>query len=105
MLGVVLGGIKKDKQMIKLIREGSRKIKKMNKSPEELVFQYNCTFHNFRYFDFYRLFRDLFFFFFSSRRRHTRCYRDWNSDVCSSDLSARSSGTGTGFRTPHGSLL
>src|SRR6266542_6259493 len=27
------------------------------------------------------------FFFFSSRRRHTRCYRDWSSDVCSSDLS------------------
>src|SRR5208282_5399312 len=24
--------------------------------------------------------------FFSSRRRHTRCYRDWSSDVCSSDL-------------------
>src|SRR6266542_5647196 len=30
-----------------------------------------------------------FFFFFSSRRRHTRCYRDWSSDVCSSDLSPR----------------
>src|SRR5207245_8571952 len=28
-----------------------------------------------------------FVFFFSSRRRHTRCYRDWSSDVCSSDLS------------------
>src|SRR6266852_6620296 len=28
----------------------------------------------------------LFVFFFSSRRRHTRCYRDWSSDVCSSDL-------------------
>src|SRR5207245_8224921 len=28
-----------------------------------------------------------FYFFFSSRRRHTRCYRDWSSDVCSSDLS------------------
>src|SRR5207245_6888912 len=28
------------------------------------------------------------FFFFSSRRRHTRCYRDWSSDVCSSDLYA-----------------
>src|SRR3989442_13504752 len=27
------------------------------------------------------------FFFFSSRRRHTRCGRDWSSDVCSSDLS------------------
>src|SRR5207245_6113211 len=27
-------------------------------------------------------------FFFSSRRRHTRCYRDWSSDVCSSDLEA-----------------
>src|SRR5436305_5738478 len=29
-----------------------------------------------------------FFFFFSSRRRHTRCGRDWSSDVCSSDLPA-----------------
>src|SRR3989449_3293821 len=27
-----------------------------------------------------------FIFFFSSRRRHTRCSRDWSSDVCSSDL-------------------
>src|SRR5207248_5665858 len=26
------------------------------------------------------------FFFFSSRRRHTRSYGDWSSDVCSSDL-------------------
>src|SRR5207253_7093018 len=24
--------------------------------------------------------------FFSRRRRHTRCTRDWSSDVCSSDL-------------------
>src|SRR2546422_5380109 len=30
-----------------------------------------------------------FFFFFSSRRRHTRCSRDWSSDVCSSDLPTR----------------
>src|SRR6266436_5653826 len=29
-----------------------------------------------------------YFFFFSSRRRHTRCSRDWSSDVCSSDLEA-----------------
>src|SRR5476651_1277273 len=28
----------------------------------------------------------MFFFFFSSRRRHTRYWRDWSSDVCSSDL-------------------
>src|SRR5205809_7916876 len=28
----------------------------------------------------------LLLFFFSSRRRHTRCSRDWSSDVCSSDL-------------------
>src|SRR5581483_5223748 len=27
-------------------------------------------------------------FFFSSRRRHTRYWRDWSSDVCSSDLPA-----------------
>src|SRR3712207_9557666 len=27
-------------------------------------------------------------FFFSSRRRHTRYWRDWSSDVCSSDLKA-----------------
>src|SRR6266852_395032 len=31
----------------------------------------------------------IYFFFFSSRRRHTRCYRDWSSDVCSSDLTAK----------------
>src|SRR2546422_7844534 len=31
----------------------------------------------------------LMFFFFSSRRRHTRCSRDWSSDVCSSDLRCR----------------
>src|SRR5207245_629343 len=24
--------------------------------------------------------------FYTTRRRHTRCYRDWSSDVCSSDL-------------------
>ena len=29
------------------------------------------------------------FFFFSSRRRHTRYWRDWSSDVCSSDLSTQ----------------
>src|SRR6266516_6281141 len=28
----------------------------------------------------------MFCFFFSSRRRHTRSYGDWSSDVCSSDL-------------------
>src|SRR5205809_7203575 len=32
------------------------------------------------------------FFFFSSRRRHTRCSRDWSSDVCSSDLLGRRRG-------------
>src|SRR3989442_11214108 len=35
------------------------------------------------------------FFFFSSRRRHTRCGRDWSSDVCSSDLTT-STGPGGG---------
>src|SRR3989449_10827616 len=34
------------------------------------------------------------FFFFSSRRRHTRCSRDWSSDVCSSDLSTVESHAG-----------
>src|SRR5436305_8782447 len=37
-----------------------------------------------------------FFFFFSSRRRHTRCGRDWSSDVCSSDLIS------SGFVAPSG---
>src|SRR5258707_12266214 len=32
------------------------------------------------------LLHTFFFFFFSSRRRHTRYWRDWSSDVCSSDL-------------------
>src|SRR3989337_3543900 len=35
----------------------------------------------------------LFLLFFSSRRRHTRCYRDWSSDVCSSDLRSSSRST------------
>src|SRR5215203_6333723 len=29
---------------------------------------------------------NVFLFFFSSRRRHTSYWRDWSSDVCSSDL-------------------
>src|SRR3712207_7229596 len=32
-------------------------------------------------------------FFFSSRRRHTRYWRDWSSDVCSSDLEGKLHGT------------
>src|SRR5205809_3505261 len=46
-------------------------------------------------------------FFFSSRRRHTRCSRDWSSDVCSSDLSAGGSRGGTRPRCSrsHMSLL
>src|SRR3712207_818881 len=35
-------------------------------------------------------------FFFSSRRRHTRYWRDWSSDVCSSDLDP------FGFQSPGG---
>src|SRR3712207_9472087 len=34
------------------------------------------------------------FFFFSSRRRHTRYWRDWSSDVCSSDLPPARLGAG-----------
>src|SRR5438445_5653211 len=33
-------------------------------------------------------------FFFSSRRRHTRYWRDWSSDVCSSDLRHQSAAAG-----------
>src|SRR5258707_8426390 len=33
------------------------------------------------------------FFFFSSRRRHTRYWRDWSSDVCSSDLDSDHGGS------------
>src|SRR2546422_10906813 len=36
-------------------------------------------------------------FFFSSRRRHTRCSRDWSSDVCSSDLLGGRGGTFSGL--------
>src|SRR3712207_8299445 len=35
-------------------------------------------------------------FFFSSRRRHTRYWRDWSSDVCSSDLSGADERAGIG---------
>src|SRR2546429_5293329 len=41
-------------------------------------------------------------FFFSSRRRHTRCSRDWSSDVCSSDLLFRvKPGGGSGESYTH----
>src|SRR5436305_11960866 len=43
---------------------------------------YCCVIFFFSHFSYYYFF----FFFFSSRRRHTRCGRDWSSDVCSSDL-------------------
>src|SRR5216684_2079692 len=39
-------------------------------------------------------------FFFSSRRRHTRCSRDWSSDVCSSDLKPVPVRAPTGIRAP-----
>src|SRR3989449_6195491 len=39
-----------------------------------------------------------FCFFFSSRRRHTRCSRDWSSDVCSSDLAVIVGNEGAGIR-------
>src|SRR5258707_1751213 len=42
-------------------------------------------------------------FFFSSRRRHTRYWRDWSSDVCSSDLervTAPKQYLGVEFETP-----
>src|SRR3712207_7497748 len=45
-------------------------------------------FIHYKYISYHYLFY-LFFFFFSSRRRHTRYWRDWSSDVCSSDLAAR----------------
>src|SRR5690554_4537494 len=42
-----------------------------------------------------------FFFFFSSRRRHTRCGRDWSSDVCSSDLMLGISAAWGGINLPN----
>src|SRR3712207_7456175 len=42
------------------------------------------------------------FFFFSSRRRHTRYWRDWSSDVCSSDLSGKlNKGSDSGLSQGH----
>src|SRR3712207_4651443 len=47
----------------------------------------------------------LFFFFFSSRRRHTRYWRDWSSDVCSSDLRALERASQRKLRRLRGLLL
>src|SRR2546422_4447290 len=46
-----------------------------------------------------------FFFFFSSRRRHTRCSRDWSSDVCSSDLAAAAAPAQLAVQQPTEKLL
>src|SRR4030042_3072417 len=40
---------------------------------------------------------------FSGRRRHTRCSRDWSSDVCSSDLEkCRGGGISVGRKSTDG---
>src|SRR3712207_7499862 len=39
-------------------------------------------------------------FFFSSRRRHTRYWRDWSSDVCSSDLKVGLANTNPSLTSP-----
>src|SRR2546422_7512468 len=44
-------------------------------------------------------------FFFSSRRRHTRCSRDWSSDVCSSDLAPSGGFFPAGKNPPDGAIL
>src|SRR5690554_7426391 len=51
-----------------------------------VICSYFCSSFIFFFFFFCLVFCFFFFFFFSSRRRHTRCGRDWSSDVCSSDL-------------------
>src|SRR5687768_17715881 len=51
---------------------------------DHILFFYFFFFFFIFFFVFFLFF--FFFFFFSSRRRHTRCSRDWSSDVCSSDL-------------------
>src|SRR5438445_5726672 len=51
------------------------------------VILFLCTsFFEFFYIVLFYCYFYCFFFFFSSRRRHTRYWRDWSSDVCSSDL-------------------
>src|SRR3989449_2201172 len=47
----------------------------------------------------------MFFFFFSSRRRHTRCSRDWSSDVCSSDLGHVRGDVIYGYFTPRAQAI
>src|SRR6266542_5225615 len=47
---------------------------------------YLCVKYVYLCLNFVYLFVNCVFFFFSSIRRHTICYRDWSSDVCSSDL-------------------
>src|SRR5687768_17635368 len=60
----------------------------------------------FLYIFFLLLFVFFFFFFFSSRRRHTRCSRDWSSDVCSSDLAwRRLIGDSTGLAEPAATIF
>src|SRR5207248_7307278 len=45
------------------------------------------------------------FIFFSSRRRHTKSYGDWSSDVCSSDLRPASLIYHVGRASPEGGAL
>src|SRR5215217_9095407 len=42
----------------------------------------------------------MYIFFFSGRRRHTSYWRDWSSDVCSSDLLPAASVSGAPTESP-----
>src|SRR3712207_6897224 len=59
------------------------------------IFQYSRIQYKFLFVSLWSLCVFLFFFFFSSRRRHTRYWRDWSSDVCSSDLGSTAAQCGS----------
>src|SRR5258707_11107562 len=53
---------------------------------ETFTYIFNCLSSKTEHAFYSNHYLSFFFFFFSSRRRHTRYWRDWSSDVCSSDL-------------------
>src|SRR3712207_5490619 len=51
---------------------------------------------------YYQIYKYILFFFFFKQKTAYEIWRDWSSDVCSSDLRPRGAGTSPGARVPGG---
>src|SRR5438445_92669 len=86
---MVDAGFENQKELTKMQLDNQKEIAEMqNETQKEIAGIQSATSRQNTKDQVYAQNEMLAYFFFSSRRRHTRYWRDWSSDVCSSDLGA-----------------